>query len=457
MNKFNQNIVITALVLLFASCINNTDSVINEPVIADEILIDSIWAANGVRFDLKTVNDMQFVAYFDRNRMMTVASRRIGSKHWTKKTLDNQLIWDSHNSVVLGVDEVGYIHVSGNMHAQPLVYFRSSKPYDVTTMEPIHKMTEHQEQRYTYPGFFNTKNGNLFYSYRIGGSGDGDIFVNRFLSDTKEWVRLYDTSLFEGREEHESRSAYHHKLKDSEGNYHFVWMWRWTPMVETCHNLCYAKTEDLEHWVNAAGDTVNIPLKPEDDKLFVDPVPSKGGLHNSRFKTILTQKNEPIIGYTKYDEQGLTQLYLARFTNGAWKIKQISDWNFRWEFKEGGAFMTEGGVFNFAGISENGVLAIDWSTEKGDKGRYNIDTETLEHVDKKVKLEKKYPDNLMDNITNISGMSVRIVRDKAGTLKDGSTFYLKYEARHGGFRRHQPEVIPAGPLSPLKLVHVQIP
>jgi len=58
-------------------------------------------------------------------------------------------------SVVLGIDKAGYIHVSGNMHAMPMVYFRSRKPYDIGSMEPVHKMTGREESRVTYPNFFN--------------------------------------------------------------------------------------------------------------------------------------------------------------------------------------------------------------------------------------------------------------------------------------------------------------
>lgn len=420
-----------------------------------EILIDSIWAANGVSFDLVTANDMQFVAYFDRNRMMSVAARKIGDDSWTKTTMDNQLIWDSHNSVVLGVDKAGYIHVSGNMHADPMAYFRSEKPYDISTMQPIHTMTGVEEKRVTYPRFFNDKEGELYHTYRSGGSGDGDIFVNRFLPEEQIWERNSDEPLFEGVEENENRSAYHKWVKDANGDFHFLWLWRWTPMVETCHNLSYARTSDMKHWYNAAGEEVSLPFRPEDDAVMLDPTPSKGGMHNSRHKIIITKDGQPIIGYVKYDEAGLTQLYMAKFMNGAWMIKQISDWDFRWKFIEGGAFMTKGGQFNFVGISEDGLLAIDWETEKEESGRYTINLTTLAHSDKEAHIKRKYPMSLQSSVTGIADMEVRITQDQSGAYQDGSTFLLKYEALRGGFRQHRPDTIPEGPLSPLKLIQIQ--
>jgi len=72
---------------------------------------------------------------------MTVASGSIGSSKWQKTTLPNKLHWDSHNYVAMTVDKPGYIHVSGNMHVNPLVYFRSENPNDISSMLEINEIT----------------------------------------------------------------------------------------------------------------------------------------------------------------------------------------------------------------------------------------------------------------------------------------------------------------------------
>ncbi|MGB5418360.1 BNR repeat-containing protein [Algibacter sp.] len=455
---------IILLFILLNSCGNTTKQSslaasetveLRQPEIVEQIVVDSVWAANGVGFDLKTVNDKQFIAYFDSKRMMTVASREIGSNHWTKKTLPNQLIWDSHNSVKLGIDELGYIHVSGNQHVDPLAYFRSTKSFDVNTMVAINKMVGQDEGSVTYPNFFHDKTGSLLFSYRSGTCGNGNILINRYLPKEEKWERYLEQPLFEGIEANDDRAAYHHWVKDANGDFHFAWIWRWTPAVETSHNICYAKTSDLKNWTNAAGDKVTPPFRPEDEKVLVDPTPSKGGMHNSRYKLILTKNNEPIIGYVKYDEAGNTQLYLAKFNNGEWLTKQISNWDFRWKFIDGGAFMTIGGKFEFIGISDDGIMAINWETEKGDSGRYTIDIETLTHTDKVANIQLKYPEDFRKPMTNRNGMNVRIAYDQTAMQSNGSRYLLKWEAKHGGFRQHAPEVIPDGPLSALVLLKIE--
>jgi hypothetical protein len=428
-------------------------------VIVKETLIDSVWAANRVWFALQTVGDLQFVAYYDKNRMMTVASRKIGDDSWKKKTLPNKLRWDSHNSVAMGIDAKGYIHIAGNMHADPLNYFRSKKPYDVSSMVELNKLIGIDEESVTYPKFFYNKEGDLLFSYRSGSCGNGNILVNRFIPEQEKWERYLKKSLFEGVGESDDRAAYHKFVKDSEGNFHFIWIWRWTPHVETSHQICYATTSDLMNWKNAAGETVSLPFRPDNDKLIVDGAPSKGGMHNSRYQIILTPDNEPVVGYVKYDEDELTQFYLARFVDNQWISKKISDWNFRWIFLHPPAGsderMTIGGSFQFAGFSDDGFLAIDWETETGNSGRYIIDTKTLDHVDKAVTVKSEYPDELFGKMTDDPEMSVRMIYDSGESPDKNIKYVLKWESMRPSHGRFAPEIIPDGPLSNLMLVSVK--
>ena len=450
--------------LLLSGCQNSTrekepHGVLSEKRVVKEIFVDSVWAANRVWFALQTVGNMQFVAYYDRDRMMTVASRELESETWTRQTLPNRLRWDSHNSVAMGIDKKGYIHVSGNMHVDPLVYFRSEKPFDVTSMVERNQMLGINEGGVTYPRFFYNNDQDLLFSYRSGTCGNGNILVNRFETESKKWERYMKEALFEGVEESDTRAAYHRFVRDSDGIFHFIWMWRWTPHVETSHQICYATTPDLISWKNAEGEDIDLPFRPDNEKLIVDGTPSKGGMHNSRYNIILTPDDEPVIGYVKYDENGLTQLYLAKIIDGEWASRKISDWNFRWEFLHPPAGsnerMTIGGSFDFAGFSSEGYLGIDWETETGDSGRYIIDTETLSHVDKEVVIHAEYPEDIYDRITDEPDMSVRLIFDNGIAPEEHIQYVLKWESMRPSHGRFAPEVIPEGPLSPLKVLEIR--
>jgi hypothetical protein len=424
------------------------------PVIVKETLIDSVWAANRVHFALQTAGGKQFVAYYDVNRMMTVASRKTGDEKWAKNTLSGKLRWDSHNSVAMAVDRKGYIHVSGNMHVNPLAYYRSAEPYDISSMVELNSMTGEEEDDVTYPKFFFNKNNDLLFSYRSGSCGNGNILINRFLPDEEKWERYLKTPLFEGVEENDNRAAYHKFVKDSEGNFHFTWIWRWTPLVETTHQICYATSPDLIHWKNAAGENISLPFHPDDPQVIVDPTPSKGGMHNGRYNLILDNNGKPVIGYLKYDEAGLTQLHLAKFIDDKWEIWQISNWDFRWEFFGGGDQMTAGGEFTFRGLTNNGLLVIDWKTEKGYSGSYVVNAETLELVNKNVTLPPKYPEEVHQRMYNNPEMGVRIIEDLNVDFTSPVKYLLKWETMPPSHGRHAPEIIPDGPVSKLLLVTV---
>ena len=425
---------------------------LKDPIILNQLEVDSVWVANKVSFDLHTVDDLQFVAYYDKNRMMTVASRKLGSTYWERKTLPSQLMWDSHNYVAMGIDEKGYLHVSGNMHTHPLNYFRSSNPYDIQSLNKIDQMTGADEKSVTYPKFFQHNDGSLLFSYRSGTCGNGNILLNQFNPETGTWKRYLEKPLFEGIEKDDQRAAYHKFVRDSAGNFHFIWMWRWTPLVETSHQICYATSTDLIHWKNAAGDPVSLPFRPDDPALIVDGTPSKGGMHNSRFQLCLPEDGRPIIGYVKYDEDGLTQLYLAQLRNGQWIAHKISHWNFRWKFTGGGDQMTSGGSFNFLGLTSRGHIVIDWETETGQQGQYIIDPKNLERVDQEVMVTKKYPDTIFEKLSKDPELSVNIQPEKGTGSKHNVNYLLKWESMKKSHGKHAPDIIPNGPISPLLLI-----
>ena len=65
-------------------------------------------------------------------RRMTVAERELDEDRWAFVRLPSRLGWDSHNSLRMALDSRHQLHLCGNMHVDPLIYFRSTRPLDVT-------------------------------------------------------------------------------------------------------------------------------------------------------------------------------------------------------------------------------------------------------------------------------------------------------------------------------------
>ena len=225
--------------------------------ITEEVDIAPVFSALGVGFDLMTTDKHQYVAFYDKDRRMTIAKRSLGSQKWQFTVLPSTVAWDSHNYIEMAKDDKGYLHISGNMHADPLVYFRSKKPYDISAFEQP-GMVGDLEDRMTYPKFFPLPSGGLVYQYRIGGSGKGNTIWNHYNTDTKKWFRLTADGLFNGMGK---VNAYHSIPKlGPDGFYHMVWMWRDTPVANTNHHLSHMKSRDLINWQTMAGDPVTLPI-----------------------------------------------------------------------------------------------------------------------------------------------------------------------------------------------------
>jgi hypothetical protein len=75
-----------------------------------------------VGFCLLTVGKHQYVAYYDKDRNMTVASRTVGSDKWRYQVLPSKVGWDSHACVgehaLCTADLLSHGEVGGNYDSQ---------------------------------------------------------------------------------------------------------------------------------------------------------------------------------------------------------------------------------------------------------------------------------------------------------------------------------------------------
>ena len=294
------------------------------------IAIDRVWSGHRIKPYLLTRGQQQFVAYYDANRQMTVAHRQLGGK-WRYYKVDSWLGWDSHNYVTMELDSEGYLHLMGNMHADPLEYFRMSEPLNVRSLKRVPVMAEKSlEKRMTYPVFLRNKQDQLIVKYRDGGSGNGSEIYNIYNAQSKLWSRLHANTFLDG--EGKMSGYFEGPTLGPDGMFHLIWVWRNTPNAATNHSLSYAKSKDLINWQNSNGEDISLPITAKSAEV-VDPVPPFGGMINGNVKIGFDHNKQPIISYHKYDENGDTQVYVARKDGAAWKTVRISDWKgFRWDF-----------------------------------------------------------------------------------------------------------------------------
>ena len=420
---------------------NNTESV------SQVIAIDSVWAGHPVGFCLYTHENRQYIAYYNANRNMVVGQRNLDDDKFqlhvipatsreTKGGTSTVLGWDSHNSVTLGIDKEGFIHLSGNMHVHPITYFKSTKPNDISTLVQQMKLVGTNEKRCTYPHFMNTKEGELLFHYRDGGSGNGNEIYNIYSCENKEWSRMLDVPLTDGQGLMNAYQTQPTMMKD--GWYHVYWVWRDTPDCSTNHDLSYMKSPDLKNWFNAYEEKITLPATLDQERLIVDPIPVKGGIINLAAKLCLDDLNQPVFAYHKYDAEGNLQFYTARLNNKKWIYTQVTDWDYRWYFSGNGSINSEVRIKDFV-KRDDGNYQIDYWHIKYGNGTILLN-DNFEHIGKVLKPEPFGSDLKIEG--SFSGLEVRTKEDIGGSDKEEVRYILKWETLNRNFDRPRPKPWP---------------
>ena len=387
-----------------------------------EIVVAPALSDFPVAFCLLTHGDKQFVAFYDPEHQMTIAYRNINDEKWNFQILPSKIGWDGHNSIAMMVDSEDQIHLSGNMHVDPLLYFRTSVPLDVTSFKEINYMTGENELRVTYPAFMRGPNNTFIFHYRDGGSGEGNEIYNVYDVQTHTWRRLMDKPLMDG--ENKMNAYMSGPTLGPDGFYHLIWVWRDSYLCETNHHLSYARSRNLTDWESIGGKQVDLPLTIAKKELWVDPVPPKGGIVNGGPQMGFDNKNRLLITYYKFDKKGNTQAYIARFDKGKWIIKQISDWNYRWYFSGGGGIPFE---INVRGAQKYGddLVIVRYNHIKNGEGYWLVNENTLKVVET---VTEKQPTKEKQNGTATSELSfIKRRANDCGKGYKGKKFYLEWE------------------------------
>lgn len=396
------------------------------------IKIDKVWAGQPVGFSLLTHENRQYIAYYNAERSMVVGQRNLNDEEFALHVLartsretsggtSTVLGWDSHNSVTLGIDKEGFIHLSGNMHVNPLTYFRSTKANDISTLVQEMTMVGPNEKRCTYPHFMNTKEGELIFHYRDGGSGNGNEIYNIYSCKDKKWSRMLDAPLTDGQGLMNAYQTQPNVMADDW--YHVYWVWRDTPDCSTNHDLSYMKSPDLKNWYNALGEPLELPATLDKKMVIVDPIPVKGGIINLAAKLCLDANNKPVFAYHKYDGDGNLQFYTSKLKGKKWDAKQVTNWDYRWEFSGNGSINNEVRLKGFK-RREDGFYELNYWHIKYGEGTLLLNKKLknvgkvlkAEPIEAALKIEGEFP-----------GLLIKTSGDLSGKKQSGTRYLLKWE------------------------------
>lgn len=236
---------------------------------------------------LWTHQGWQYAAYWDDARQVSVARRQLPSGSWAVVSLPgyqrtetenrgkggaiSRGFGDGHEKVAMGISPDGVIHLAFDHHVSTLRYRRSklpvandpaAHPWTADIFGPVQdNLGGGRLEGVTYPGFSVAGAGMVLYLRMGGGSGGANSHYfsyadGRWTVNTAAASQLINKNWSGGDR---TVNAYPHGLVVRNGRRHLTWCWRDTPDARTCHDLCYAYSDDDgKSWRNNEGKLIGV-------------------------------------------------------------------------------------------------------------------------------------------------------------------------------------------------------
>ena len=234
---------------------------------------------------LWTHQGWQYAAYWDDARHVSVARRELPLGAWSVVSLPGYQrtenvnrgmagpkargFGDGHEKVAMGISRDGVIHLAFDHHGSTLHYRATKSPvanapashdWSGELFGPVQdNLGGGKIDFVTYPSFVNDGAQLSLYMRLGGGSGSADSHFLQYADG--RWTtadpaagKLIDKHWSGGNR---TVNAYPHRLVIQNGRRHLTWCWRDTPDATTCHDLCYAYSDDQGNtWLNNNGKLI---------------------------------------------------------------------------------------------------------------------------------------------------------------------------------------------------------
>ncbi|RYG22091.1 MAG: neuraminidase [Chitinophagaceae bacterium] len=284
------------------------------------------WANNSVntvifrKNSLTTFKSNQYAAYYDADQYLVLAKRNINSQQWeVSRTQYKGDATDAHKSISIMIDGDGYLHISWGQHNNALNYTKSLVKESLTLGSRM-QMLGLKENKVSYPEFYKLANGDVLFLYRDGGSGNGNLMINRYDLKAQSWKRIQD-NLIDGEGK---RNAYVQTTIDVKGAIHLSWVWRETPDVASNHDLCYAKSDDGGlTWQKSDGTAYQLPINASNAE-YAFKIPQNSELINQTSMYADASGRPFIATYWRDKGESIPQYHIVYKTAKNWAVNSLT-------------------------------------------------------------------------------------------------------------------------------------
>lgn len=294
------------------------------------------WSANTVNtvifrhHGVMTWDDFQYTAFYVDESTLRLVQRDLKSNHIKIHDLKGRYnLRDAHNSISLGADRQGHIHISYDHHATRLRYRRSKLPNSIAAWTDELPMTGINEDKVTYPTFILPRTGHpLTMLYRDGVHNKGSARIKTYDEESTCWADR-PLPILSGAEQKPwtSNPYWNHPAIGSDGSLHLSFVWRTDMLGEgrlvNNINIGYAWSPDNGlNWFTSRGTPYRLPITQVNSET-VWPVPPASNLINQT-SMALDSLNRPHLAFYANDAHNIPQYQHVWFDGSQWNHEFFS-------------------------------------------------------------------------------------------------------------------------------------
>lgn len=298
--------------------------------------LGNAWAGNTINtaifrhHGIVTHNGLQATAFYVDDRTLRIVQRELATNEIrTHDILGAYNLRDAHNSISLGVDRSGCLHLSYDHHATELRYRRSTQQGSIVQWTDELPMTGHAEDRVTYPTFLLPHHGHpLTLLYRDGIHNKGTARIKTYDETTQTWTD-HPQAILSGAENRPwtSNAYWNHPAIGNDGSLHLSFVWRTHTIGEGLRinniNLCYAWSPDNGlTWYTSLNRPYRLPITQVNAESIHCVSPGSNLINQCSMA--LDSRDLPHIAFYSDDQAGIPQYQHLRFDGTRWHHQFIS-------------------------------------------------------------------------------------------------------------------------------------
>ncbi len=295
------------------------------------------WAGNTINtvifrhHGILTHDNTQYTAFYVDTHTLRLVQRDLVSD--TLKTFDlpgEYNLRDAHNSISMGIDRNGHLHISYDHHATQLRYRRSINPGDIGAWTQELPMTGAHEEKVTYPTFILPRHGfPLTFLYRDGVHDKGTARIKTYDEATQTWAN-HPQPILSGSEQKPwtSNAYWNHPAIGTDGSLHLSFVWRTHTLGEEQRinniNIGYACSYDNGlTWQTSHKRPYKLPITQVNAETIYPVSPGSNLINQTSMA--LDSHNRPHIAFYADDPDGVPQYQYLWFDGKVWHHQIVSN------------------------------------------------------------------------------------------------------------------------------------